>query len=83
MQSHGLDRLERGRVWPPRDTVKKVLTERGLKFLPLQEGIDFFMDEMTDTVTTEVVITGLDEAFDRDSLLCAAPFLDRQTKKDG
>ena len=64
-----------------RDTVKKVLTERGLKFLPLQEGIDFFMDEMTDTVTTEVVITGLDEAFDRDSLLCAAPFLDRQTKK--
>ncbi len=64
-----------------RDTVKKVLTERGLKFLPLQEGIDFFMDEMTDTVTTEVVITGLDEAFDRDSLLSAAPFLDRQTQK--
>ena len=64
-----------------RDTVKKVLTERGLKFLPLHEGIDFFMDEMTDTVTTEVVITGLDEAFDRDSLLSVAPFLDRQTQK--
>ncbi len=64
-----------------RDTVKKVLTERGLKFLPLQEGINFFMDEMTDIVTTEVVITGLDEAFDRDSLLSTAPFLDRQTQK--
>ncbi len=64
-----------------RDTVKKVLTERGLKFLPLKEGIDFFMDEMADTVTTEVVITGLDTAFDRDSLLTVAPFLDRETKK--
>ena len=63
-----------------RDTVKKVLTERGLKFLPLEEGIDFFMDEMTDTVTTEVVITGLDEAFDRDCLLTVAPFLDKLTK---
>ena len=67
-----------------RDTVKKVLTERGLKFLPLEEGIDFFMDEMTDTLTTEVVITGLDKSFDRDSLLTVAPFLDKKTKtKDG
>ena len=64
-----------------RDTVKKVLTERGLKFLPLQEGIAFFMDEMADTVTTEVVITGLDTAFDRDSLLAVAPFLDKEIKK--
>ncbi len=63
-----------------RDTVKKVLTERGLKFLPLEEGIGFFMDEMTDTVTTEVVITGLDESFDRDCLLRVAPFLDKLTK---
>ena len=61
-----------------RETVKKVLTERGLKFLPLEEGIDFFMDEMTDTSTAEVVITGLDTAFDRDGLLTVAPFLDRQ-----
>ncbi|SMC72894.1 malonyl CoA-acyl carrier protein transacylase [Desulfocicer vacuolatum DSM 3385] len=65
-----------------RDTVKKVLTERGLKFLPLEEGIDFFMDELSDTVTTEVVITGLDEAFDRDGLLTVAPFLDKKTKTE-
>ncbi|SLM28414.1 putative (Acyl-carrier-protein) S-malonyltransferase [Desulfamplus magnetovallimortis] len=59
-----------------RETVQKVLTERGLKFLPLETGIAFFMDELTDSETREVVFTGLDHAFDRDGILTIAPFLD-------
>jgi hypothetical protein len=58
------------------ETVKKVLTERGLKFLPLEEGIRFFMDEIRDAGTSEVVFSGLDYSFDRDGLLGIAPFLD-------
>ncbi|MBF0572286.1 MAG: SDR family NAD(P)-dependent oxidoreductase, partial [Desulfamplus sp.] len=59
-----------------RETVQKVLTERGLKFLPLEAGVDFFMNEMEDSTTPEVVITGLDHSFDRDGILKIAPFLD-------
>ncbi|MBF0411502.1 MAG: SDR family NAD(P)-dependent oxidoreductase [Desulfamplus sp.] len=59
-----------------RETVQKVLTERGLKFLPLEAGVKFFMDEMEDSTTPEVVITGLDHSFDRDKILKIAPFLD-------
>ncbi|MGD9733046.1 MAG: SDR family NAD(P)-dependent oxidoreductase, partial [Desulfamplus sp.] len=59
-----------------RETVQKVLTERGLKFLPLDAGVKFFMDEMEDSTTPEVVITGLDHSFDRDKILKIAPFLD-------
>ncbi|MBF0376335.1 MAG: SDR family NAD(P)-dependent oxidoreductase [Desulfamplus sp.] len=59
-----------------RETVQKVLTERGLKFLPLEAGVQFFMNEMEDSTTPEVVITGLDQSFDRDGILKIAPFLD-------
>ncbi|MGM0643067.1 MAG: SDR family NAD(P)-dependent oxidoreductase [Thermodesulfobacteriota bacterium] len=58
------------------ETVKKVLTDRGLKFLPLDEGVGFFMDEIRDARMSEVVISGLDYSFDRDGLLGIAPFLD-------
>ncbi|MBF0210998.1 MAG: KR domain-containing protein, partial [Desulfamplus sp.] len=59
-----------------RETVQKVLTERGLKFLPLEAGVKFFIDEIEDATTPEVVITGLDHSFDRDGILKIAPFLD-------
>ncbi len=64
-----------GKGMATRETVKKVLTERGLKFLPLKEGINFFMDEIRSIKPSEVVITGLDRSFDRDSILDIAPFL--------
>ncbi|MBF0243497.1 MAG: KR domain-containing protein, partial [Desulfamplus sp.] len=59
-----------------RETVQKVLSERGLKFLPLEAGVKFFIDEIEDATTPEVVITGLDHSFDRDGILKIAPFLD-------
>ena len=57
-----------------RETVQKVLTERGLKFLPLETGIRFFMDELEELTTQEVVFTGLDHAFDRDERLKSGTF---------
>ncbi|MDY0221195.1 MAG: SDR family NAD(P)-dependent oxidoreductase [Desulfobacterium sp.] len=62
-------------------TVVKVLEQRGLQFLPLDQGINFFMADLEDRVDTEVVISGLDHGFDRDKILEGSviddlPFLD-------
>ncbi len=62
-------------------TVKKVLEERGLQFLPLDQGVRFFMADLLDAGETELVISGMDYAFDTDGLLGdpvdkAFPFLD-------
>jgi acyl transferase domain-containing protein/NAD(P)H-dependent flavin oxidoreductase YrpB (nitropropane dioxygenase family)/acyl carrier protein/NAD(P)-dependent dehydrogenase (short-subunit alcohol dehydrogenase family) len=64
-------------------TVKQVLEEKGLAFLPLARGVRFFMDELCDAGSTEAVFSGTDPAFDRDGLFGAesndlrlAPFLD-------
>ncbi|VFQ43910.1 type I polyketide synthase [Desulfoluna butyratoxydans] len=63
------------------DTVKKVLESRGLTFLPLDRGVDFFMGELAGTESCESLFTGPDIAFDRDFMfeeVDAAEF-DRQT----
>ncbi|MBI9085193.1 MAG: acyltransferase domain-containing protein [Desulfobacterales bacterium] len=66
-------------------TVKKVLEEKGLAFLPLARGVGFFMGELCDPRSAEAVFTGTDPGFDRDGLFGAgsethvhrlAPFLD-------
>ncbi len=68
------------------ETVNKVLKQRGLTFLPLEDGVAHFMQELGDTNTSEVVFSGIDRAFDTDGLLAPedaapagpqAPFLDR------
>ena len=77
------------------DTVKKVLQSRGITFLPLNEGINFFLRDLENTKDTEVVITGADTVADTDVLLDSAevpplqglgqdyPFLDiRQAHSD-
>jgi len=70
-----------------RETVQKVLRERGLQFLPLAKGVARFLDELRDASATEVVISGRDRAFDPDGLLPPDPaaadgrvssFLDRR-----
>ncbi|MDY0131850.1 MAG: beta-ketoacyl synthase N-terminal-like domain-containing protein [Desulforegulaceae bacterium] len=62
------------------ETVLKVLESRGLTFLPLDQGVDFFMDELKDRKTFEAVFTGLDKEFDKDCLISGeksiSPFLD-------
>ncbi len=68
-------------------TVMKVLEQRGLEFLPLDRGIEFFMSDLHDTTDTEVVISGLDYGFDRDGLLGDPlnpdrPFLDDMVSRD-
>ncbi|MBN1500070.1 MAG: acyltransferase domain-containing protein [Spirochaetes bacterium] len=50
-------------------TVKKVLEDRGLTFLPLKDGIQFFMNDITDSKTEEVLISGIDHDFDPDKML--------------
>jgi NAD(P)-dependent dehydrogenase (short-subunit alcohol dehydrogenase family) len=63
-----------------RETVRRVLTQRGLTFLPLEQGVGFFLDELKDTTTPETVFTGLDRGMDPDGLLDApAPFIDVRT----
>jgi malonyl CoA-acyl carrier protein transacylase/acyl carrier protein len=71
-------------------TVKKVLEQRGLQFLPLELGVQFFISDLTDRQTTEVVISGLDYDFDIDHLMQGgktageegpAPFLDTLIEK--
>ncbi|ACN16274.1 predicted polyketide synthase [Desulforapulum autotrophicum HRM2] len=69
-------------------TVMKVLEERGLQFLPLDQGIRAFMSDLHDTTDTEVVFSGLDYDFDRDGLLGDplnpdTPFLDDMVSRDG
>ncbi len=51
------------------ETVKKVLESRGVTFLPLHEGVDFFLRDLDNTTDTEVVITGPDTVADADGLL--------------
>jgi acyl transferase domain-containing protein/NAD(P)H-dependent flavin oxidoreductase YrpB (nitropropane dioxygenase family)/acyl carrier protein/NAD(P)-dependent dehydrogenase (short-subunit alcohol dehydrogenase family) len=53
------------------DTVKKVLESRGITFLPLHEGVDFFLRDLENSSDTEVVITGPDTVADADGLLDA------------
>ncbi|WP_198013926.1 type I polyketide synthase [Desulforegula conservatrix] len=51
------------------ETVRKVLTSRGLTFLPLKEGIRHFKAEIAHENSGEVVFTGMDRAFDPDGLI--------------
>jgi malonyl CoA-acyl carrier protein transacylase/acyl carrier protein len=71
-------------------TVKKVLEQRGLQFLPLELGVQFFISDLKDRQRTEVVISGLDYDFDIDHLMQTggaaeekgtAPFLDTLIEK--
>ncbi|MCD4742487.1 MAG: KR domain-containing protein, partial [Desulfobacteraceae bacterium] len=50
-------------------TVKKVLEERGIKFLPMEQGVKFFMADLLDKKEAEMVFSGLDYSFDIDGLL--------------
>jgi NAD(P)-dependent dehydrogenase (short-subunit alcohol dehydrogenase family)/3-hydroxymyristoyl/3-hydroxydecanoyl-(acyl carrier protein) dehydratase len=68
-------------------TVVKVLEQKGLEFLPLKSGINFFMADLADRVDTEVVISGLDHGFDRDGILEKSaiddlPFIDTPVSRD-
>ncbi len=67
-------------------TVKKVLEDKGVAFLPLRQGIHFFMADLLDKTETEMVFSGLDYEFDRDGILqnpydTAYPFLDEVVEK--
>ncbi len=65
-----------------RETVRRVLSERGLTFLPLARGVAFFIDELADATAPEAVFTGLDRTMDPDGLLDGpAPFIDRQVRR--
>jgi len=72
------------------ETIRKVLSDRGLAFLSLAQGIDYFLAELTDDAAIETVFTGADHAFDPDGLLSGdamadpaplAPFLDREVSR--
>ncbi|HSL60258.1 MAG TPA: beta-ketoacyl synthase N-terminal-like domain-containing protein, partial [Desulfotignum sp.] len=65
-------------------TVKKVLEERGIQFLPLDQGVKFFMADLLDRTEPEMVFSGMDYDFDIDGLLGtpsdrAFPFLGELT----
>ena len=72
-------------------TVQKVLTEKGLAFLPLDRGVRFFVDELCDPRSVEAVFTGKAPAFDRDGIFGTtanaepqrlAPFLDGEAFRE-
>jgi acyl carrier protein len=67
-------------------TVKKVLEKRGIQFLPMEQGVKFFMADLLDKTESEMVFSGLDYSFDRDGLLGDPnnpqfPFLDTPVEK--
>jgi len=67
-------------------TVKMVLEERGIQFLPMDQGVKFFMADLLDKTESEMVFSGLDYSFDRDGLLgdpekAKFPFLDTPVEK--
>ncbi len=67
-------------------TVKQVLEERGIQFLPMEQGVKFFMADLLDKTESEMVFSGLDYSFDRDGLLgdpgdAQFPFLDTPVEK--
>lgn len=73
------------------ETIRKVLSDRGLAFLPLAQGVDHFMVELADDAALETVFTGADHAFDPDNLLAGdtqaepvplQPFLDQEIKRE-
>jgi hypothetical protein len=68
-------------------TVKKVLEDRGIQFLPLDQGVKFFMADLLDATESEMVFSGLDYDFDIDGLLGtpmaqAFPFLGELTHQE-
>ncbi|MBC8440931.1 MAG: acyltransferase domain-containing protein [Deltaproteobacteria bacterium] len=67
-------------------TVKAVLEERGIQFLPMEQGVKFFMADLLDRTESEMVFSGLDYSFDKDGLLgnpidAQFPFLDTPVEK--
>ncbi|MCG8688444.1 MAG: phosphopantetheine-binding protein, partial [Desulfobacterales bacterium] len=50
-------------------TVKKVLEDRGIQFLPMDQGVKFFMADLLDKSESEMVFSGMDYDFDVDGLL--------------
>ena len=68
-------------------TVKKVLEDRGIQFLPMEQGVKFFMADLLDKTESEMVFSGLDYSFDKDGLLgdpgnVQFPFLDTPVEKN-
>ncbi|WDP92222.1 MAG: acyltransferase domain-containing protein [Desulfobacter sp.] len=69
-------------------TVKKVLEDRGIQFLPMDQGVKFFMADLLDKTESEMVFSGMDYDFDVDGLLGdpsdkAYPFLDDILEQTG
>jgi acyl transferase domain-containing protein/NAD(P)H-dependent flavin oxidoreductase YrpB (nitropropane dioxygenase family)/acyl carrier protein/NAD(P)-dependent dehydrogenase (short-subunit alcohol dehydrogenase family) len=69
-------------------TVQKVLEDRGIQFLPMDQGVKFFMADLLDKRESEMVFSGLDYDFDIDGLLGdpadkAYPFLDDMVEQTG
>ncbi len=69
-------------------TVKKVLEDRGIQFLPMDQGVKFFMADLLDKTESEMVFSGLDYDFDIDGLLGdpadkVFPFLDDIVEQTG
>ena len=67
-------------------TVKQVLEQRGIQFLPKDQGVKFFMADLLDQTESEMVFSGLDYSFDIDGLLGSPgdiefPFLDTPVEK--
>jgi len=72
------------------ETVHKVLKDRGMTFLPMDHGIQLFIDELSDLKAVESLFTGMDTSFDKDGILpgassphgnTVAPFLDKVINK--
>ena len=51
------------------ETVKKVLLESGIELLPVDAGVRFFINDLSDSESDEVVITSHIPAFDLDGII--------------
>ncbi len=53
------------------ESVKKVLLEGGIELLPVEKGVQFFVNDLNDSSIDEVVITNFLPSFDRDGIFMA------------
>ena len=63
-----------------KETILKVLQEKGVEFIEINQGVKFFMDEIKDSSECEVIITEANKSIDKDGILNIEPFIHEEIK---
>ena len=56
-----------------KETITKVLNAIGVEFIEINQGVNFFINELSDKETNEVIISGISESIDTDKIFFTKP----------